>query len=85
VENVIRWHTVYSQKELEEILEKPISYKEFFEKAPQLNKHRILIKGTICGVRVEEVKDPLMREIRYLDKLIDKLARGKPMDKILRN
>lgn len=84
VDEVIRWLTGYSQPELEGMLERPVSYGDFFRDAPQLNENRKLIKGVVCGVRVEEIEEPLMREIRYLDKLIDELARGKAMDKILR-
>ncbi len=80
VDEVIRWLTGYSQPELES----PVPYGDFFRDAPQLNENRKLIKGVVCGVRVEEIEEPLMREIRYLDKLIDELARGKAMDKILR-
>ncbi len=84
VDEVIRWLTGYSQPELEGMLERPGPYGDFFRDAPQLNENRRLIKGVVCGVRVEEIEEPLMREIRYLDKLIDELARGKAMDKILR-
>ncbi len=84
VDTVIRWLTGYSQSQLEELIEKSMPYGEFFQKAPQLNENRLLIKGVVCGVRVENVEEPLMREIRCLDKLIDELARGKSMDKILR-
>lgn len=84
VDEVIRWLTGYSQAELEEMAEGSISYAEFFQKAPELNKNRKLIKGVVCGIRVEEITEPLMQEIRYLDKLIDELAKGKIMDKILR-
>ncbi len=84
VDEVIRWLTGYSQPELERMLESPVPYGDFFRDAPQLNENRKLIKGVVCGVRVEEIEEPLMREIRYLDKLIDELARGKAMDKILR-
>ena len=69
----------------EEILATDITYGDFFQNAPQLNPDRLLIKGTVCGVRVEIIAEPLMREIRYLDKLVDELAKGKSMDKILRN
>lgn len=65
-------------------IEKEVDFETFFAEAPQLNPNRALIKGVICGVRVEEIEEPLMREIRYLDKLIDELARGKAMEKILR-
>jgi hypothetical protein len=81
---VIRWLTGYSQKELEAQLEKQTDIETFIAEAPQLNPARALIKGVVCGVRVEDIKEPTMREIRYLDKLIDELAKGKPMEKILR-
>ena len=84
VDEVIRWLTGYSQPELERMLERPVSYGDFFRDAPQLNENRRLIKGVVCGVRVEEIEESLMREIRYLDKLVDELARGKAMEKILR-
>lgn len=84
VDEVIRWLTGYSQEELEEMLEKPVAYGDFFRNAPALNENRRLIKGVVCGVRVEDIEEPLMQEIRYLDKLIDELAKGKAMDKILR-
>ena len=79
VDEIIRWLTGYSQAELEEMLDSA-----FFSNAPELNENRKLIKGVICGVRVEDIEEPLMREIRYLDKLIDELAKGKSMEKILR-
>lgn len=84
VDEIIRWLTGYSQEELEAQLEKESDFEKFFNEAPQLNANRKLIKGVICGVRVEEIEDPLMQEIRYLDKLIDELAKGKAMEKILR-
>lgn len=84
VDKVIRWLTGYRQEELEKNLDEQTSYGDFFRNAPQLNPDRTLIKGSVCGVRVEEIEEPLMREIRYLDKLIDELAKGKAMDKILR-
>ena len=84
VDEVIRWLTGYSQPELEGMLERPMPYGDFFRDAPKPNENRRLIKGVVCGVRVEEIEEPLMREIRYLDKLVDELARGKAMDKILR-
>ena len=84
VDEIIRWLTQYSQEELEGILEKQTDFETFFAEAPSLNPSRTLIKGVICGVRVEEIQEPTMREIRYLDKLIDELARGKAMEKILR-
>ena len=84
VDEIIRWLTGYSQPELEGMLERPVPYGDFFRNAPELNENRRLIRGVVCGVRVEDIEEPLMREIRYLDKLIDELARGKAMDKILR-
>jgi hypothetical protein len=84
VDEIIRWLTGYSQKKLEAQLEKRTDIETFIAKAPQLNPSRALIKGVICGVRVEEIEEPIMREIRYLDKLIDELAKGKEMKKILR-
>ncbi len=84
VDEIIRWLTGYSQKALEAQLEKKTDFETFFAKAPQLNPSRALIKGVICGVRVEDIKEPTMQEIRYMDKLIDELAKGKAMEKILR-
>lgn len=84
VDQVIRWLTGYSQKQLEAHLKKKTDFETFFAEAAGLNPARALIKGVVCGVRVEEVEEPTMREIRYLDKLIDELAKGKAMDKILR-
>ncbi len=84
VDEIIRWLTGYSQEELEAQLEKQTDFETFFAEAPQLNPSRALITGVICGVRVEDIKEPTMREIRYLDKLIDELAKGKAMEKILR-
>ncbi len=84
VDEVIRWLTGYSQPALEEELAGGTSFEEFFARAPSMNPARALITGTICGVRIEEIEDPLMREIRYLDKLVDELAKGRPMEKILR-
>jgi hypothetical protein len=84
VDEIIRWLTGYSQKEFEAQLEKQTDFETFFAKAPKLNPSRKLITGVICGVRVEEIKEPTMQEIRYLDKLIDELAKGKAMEKILR-
>lgn len=84
VDEVIRWLTGYSQPELEEMLERPVTYGDFFLNALELNENRKLIKGVVCGIRVEDIEEPLMQEIRYLDKLVDELARGKAMDKILR-
>ena len=84
VDEIICWLTGYKQEELEAQLEKQTDVETFIAEAPQLNPARALIKGVICGVRVEEIEDPTMREIRYLDKLIDELAKGKAMEKILR-
>ena len=84
VDQVISWLTGYGQKELETHLKKQTDFETFFAKAPKINPSRALIKGVVCGVRVENVEEPTMREIRYLDKLVDELARGKTMDKILR-
>jgi hypothetical protein len=84
VDQIISWLTGYGQKELETQLEKQTDFETFFADAPKINPSRALIKGVVCGVRVEDIKEPTMREIRYLDKLIDELARGKAMDKILR-
>lgn len=84
VDEIICWLTGYSQNELVEQLEKQTDFETFFASAPMLNSSRVLIKGVVCGVRVEDIEEPIMREIRYLDKLIDELAKGKAMDKILR-
>jgi hypothetical protein len=84
VNQVISWLTGYGQKQLETQLKKKTDFETFFAKAPAMNPSRSLITGVICGVRVEDIKEPTMREIRYLDKLIDELARGKAMEKILR-
>jgi hypothetical protein len=84
VDEIILWLTGYSQEELEAHLEKKTNFEDFFAEAPKLNPSRALIKGVICGVRIEEIEDPLMKEIRYMDKLIDELAKGKAMEKILR-
>ncbi|MFN7054429.1 DUF2200 domain-containing protein [Hyphomonas sp.] len=84
VDEIIRWQTGYSQAELEAQIARGADFRAFYAEAPAMNPARALIKGVVCGVRVEEVEDPLMREIRYLDKLIDELAKGKAMGKILR-
>lgn len=84
VDEIFRWLTGYSQKELELQLEKQTNFETFFSEAPELNPLRKLIKGVVCGVRVEDIEEPIMQEIRYLDKLIDELAKGKAMEKILR-
>lgn len=84
VDEIICWLTGYSQEELEAQLERQVDFETFFAEAPQLNPSRSLIKGVVCGIRVEDIEEPLMQEIRYLDKLIDELAKGKAMDKVLR-
>ena len=84
IDEIICWLTGYSQNELEALLEKQTDFETFFTEAPQLNRSRVLIKGVICGVRVENIEEPIMKEIRYLDKLIDELSKGKTMEKILR-
>ncbi len=85
VDEIILWLTGYSQDELEVQLEKQTDFETFFRDAPHLNPSRVLIKGVVCGVRVEDIEEPVMQEIRYLDKLIDELAKGKAMETILRN
>ncbi|GAA0616866.1 DUF2200 domain-containing protein [Brevundimonas kwangchunensis] len=84
VDQVILWLTGFSQGQLERHLADKTDFQTFFAKAPALNANRDKITGTICGVRIEEIEDPLMREIRYLDKLVDEIAKGRPMEKILR-
>jgi len=84
VDEIIRWLTGYRQEELESHLEQKTNFEAFFAQAPRMNPNRALIKGVVCGVRVEDIAEPTMREIRYLDKLIDELAKGKAMEKILR-
>lgn len=84
VDEVICWLTGYEASELAKIVKADLTYREFFEKAPHMNENRRLIKGKICGISVECIEAPLMQEIRYLDKLVDELAKGKSMEKILR-
>lgn len=84
VDEIIQWLTGYDQDEFASVLAQETDFQAFFDQAPALNPARSLITGVICGVRVEEIEDPVMREVRYLDKLIDELARGKAMEKILR-
>lgn len=84
VDKVICWMTGYDQAGLEKQLKEQKDYETFISEAPQLNPARTLIKGVVCGVRVEDIEEPTMREIRYLDKLVDELAKGKPIEKILR-
>ncbi|WP_380872255.1 hypothetical protein ACFB49_31980 [Sphingomonas sp. DBB INV C78] len=84
VDEIIRWLTGHSQATFDEQLAKGTNFEDFFAQAPSMNPARSLITGTVCGVRVEQVEEATMREIRYLDKLIDELAKGRPMEKILR-
>ncbi|WP_214779701.1 DUF2200 domain-containing protein [Exiguobacterium sp. s22] len=84
VDSIIEWLTGYDEFGLERQIADGVDFDTFFASAPRLNEDRTLIKGVVCGVRVENVEEPLMREIRYLDKLIDELAKGKKMEKILR-
>jgi len=84
VDQVISWLTGYEQDALEAELAARTDFESFFARAPRLNPARALITGTICGVRIETIEDPLMKEVRYLDKLVDELAKGRPMEKILR-
>ncbi|MEY9142092.1 DUF2200 domain-containing protein [Bradyrhizobium elkanii] len=85
VDEIIRWLTGYTQEALNAQLETKNCFEDFFANAPRLNPSRSLITGVICGVRIENIEEPIMREIRYLDKLIDELAKGKAMEKILRS
>ena len=84
VDEVVRWLTGYSPEALAELVERRTDFETFFGEAPALHPNAVKITGVICGVRIEEIEDPLMRNIRYLDKLVDELAKGRPMDKILR-
>ena len=84
VREAVCWLTGYGGEDLERARTEGVCYGDFFRNAPRPNPDRTLIRGVVCGVRVEEVADPLMREIRYLDKLVDEIARGKPMEKVLR-
>ena len=85
VDTIIRWLTGHSEASLKTEMAKKTTFEQFFATAPKMNPARSLITGVVCGVRVEEVEEPTMREIRYLDKLVDELAKGKPMEKILRH
>jgi hypothetical protein len=85
VDEVIRWLTGYSKAGLEKQIREKTDFQTFFDQAPKMNPKASLIKGVVCGIRVEEIDDPLMQKIRYLDKLIDELAKGKKMEKILRS
>ena len=84
VDEVITWLTGYEKAQLQQLIEADVDMETFFEQAPRMNPNAALIKGVICGYRVEEIEDKLMQQIRYLDKLVDELARGKAMEKILR-
>lgn len=84
VDKILAWLTGYSREQLETVLANGDDFRSFFANAPRLNPSRKLITGTVCGVRVQDVDEPLMQEIRFLDKLIDELAKGRPMEKILR-
>ena len=84
VDEIIRWLTGYTQKALDGHIKKQTSFEDFFNGAPKPNSARRSITGVICGVRVEDIEEPLMQEIRYLDKLVDELAKGRPMEKVLR-
>ncbi len=84
VDQIICWLTGHSQQSLDQELANKTSFEDFFAQAPRLNPNRSLITGTVCGIRVETIEEPLMRELRYMDKLVDELAKGRPMAKILR-
>jgi len=85
VDTVIQWLTGYDEQGLQAQIDKEVDIETFFAEAPQINPNASKITGVICGVRVEEIEDPLMQKIRWLDKLVDELAKGKPMEKVLRN
>lgn len=85
VDEIIYWLTGYDQVGLQNQLDKNVDYETFFNEAPQINPNAAKITGVVCGVRVENIEDPLMQKIRWLDKLVDELAKGKPMEKILRD
>ena len=85
VNTVITWRTGYSSQDILQLLNTEITYKDFFKHAPHMNPNRVLITGKICGITIESIEDPLMKEIRYLDKLIDELSKGRPLENILRN
>jgi len=84
VDDIIQWLTGYSSEELAQVVQQEVSFEQFFKSAPKMNEARRLITGVICGIRVEEIKDPIIQEVRYLDKLIDELAKGKKIEKIKR-
>ncbi len=85
VDEIITWLTGYSKEEISNILERDLDYEEFFDQAPNLNSDVDKITGVVCGIRVEDIEDPLVQKVRWLDKLIDELAKGKKMEKILRS
>ena len=85
VYKITSWLTGYTAEQLEELLNTTVTYGEFFANAPCMNPDRTLIKGSICGIKVEEIQNPLMQDIRYLDKLVDELAKGKTLEKVIRN
>jgi len=84
LDEVIHWLTGYTQKGLEKVIKNRVDLRTFFDKAPKFNPNASLIRGVVCGIRVEDIEDPLMQKIRYMDKLIDELAKGKKMEKIFR-
>ena len=84
VDQIICWLTGYNQKELQQHIARESDFETFFDQAPAMNPNTTLITGVVCGVRIEDIDDPLMKKVRYLDKLIDELAKGRPMEKILR-
>lgn len=84
VDIIIRWLTSYTQEAIQKHLDQKTNFEDFFDQAPQLHPNVSKITGVICGYRIEEIEDPLMKKVRYLDKLIDELAKGRPMEKILR-
>jgi hypothetical protein len=84
VDTVICWLTGYDEQSLQSQIEKEVDFETFFAEAPRINPNAPQIKGVVCGVRVEEIDDPLMQKVRWLDKLVDELAKGKPMEKVLR-
>jgi hypothetical protein len=85
LDEIIHWLTGYDKAGLKKVLDNKTDFQTFYEQAPKFNPNASLIKGTVCGIRVEDIEDPLMQKLRYLDKLIDELAKGKKMEKILRS
>ena len=85
LDEVICWLTGYTSKDLATVIKEKKNFETFFGEAPRLNPNAVKITGTICGVRIQEIEDPLMRKVRYMDKLVDELAKGRPMEKILRS